>query len=95
MYTCYVIIITCSTAGVNYRGLSSYPVIFNTSSTETSVNISLIMTNQTVLETDDVFLVSLSLAREGSSGVKLKPENATVSIYEISGEGIYYYLVFV
>ena len=63
--------------------------MFNSTKSEDTVNITIIMTNETVLETDEEFFVSLSLAESDViSGVTLEPQNATVSIYEASGEGI-------
>ena len=48
--------------------------------------------NDTLLEIDEVFNLSLSLPEEQNLIVELRPQNATVAIFDIHGVGKYKYL---
>ena len=63
---------------------------FDSTNTEVTVNISIISdTNDTIPEIDDEFFVYLSFLEEEDPipGVILEPQNISVFIYEVDGEG--------
>ena len=76
-------------ASVNYGELANYSLIFNDSQTERerTVNISIYATNETNLEVDEEFIVSLSF-QEPIPRVTLEPYNATIAIHEIDGRSM-------
>ena len=79
-------------ASVNYGELANYSLIFNDSQTERerTVNISIYATNETNLEVDEEFIVSLSFpgSEEPIPRVTLEPYNATIAIHEIDGRSM-------
>ena len=80
-----------SIASINYGELTNYPLIFDSETErERIVNISINATDETNLEVDEVFIVSLSFpgSEEPIPRVTLEPDNATVAIYEINGQSI-------
>ena len=56
------------------------------------MNISINATDETNLEVDEEFIVSLSFLESGEPipRVTLEPDNATIAIYEIDGESMIY-----
>ena len=74
---------------MNYGELANYSLIFNDSQTERerTVNISIYATNETNLEVDEEFIVSLSF-QEPIPRVTLEPYNATIAIHEIDGRSM-------
>ena len=76
---------------MNYRGLpANHSLIFDSTRREHTVNISIIDTNETQPEVDEMFIVSLSFPESGESipRVTLEPDNATVAIFEIEGRSM-------
>ena len=55
---------------------------------EHTVNISLIVTNETQPEIDEEFLVSVLFPGDLIQRVMLVPEAATVSIFEVNGQSM-------
>ena len=82
------------TAAINYQRLTNYPLTFDSNRNEVRVDIPIHVTNDAVLETDEYFLVVLSYAKEDIHRVTLNPENTTVAIFEINGEGITIQLIY-
>ena len=75
-----------ATADINYKGLNNYALTFDPGSTETTVNIFIIATNETLFEEDEEFTVNLSFPGEPIPRVELEPGNATITIFEINEE---------
>ena len=80
---CYILI-----AGVNYERLISKTLTFDSNNNAMAVPIAIHVTNDSVVEVDEEFFVSLSYSGEDDSRVAFEPQNATVAIFEVSGEGI-------
>ena len=76
------------TADINYQELSNRSLTFDPSNTESTVNILIIATNETLVEEDKEFIVNLSFPGERIPRVVLEPDNATVTIFEINGQSI-------
>ena len=55
---------------------------------EHTVNISLIVTNETQPEIDEEFSVSVSFPGDVIQRVTLEPEEATVAIFEVNGQSM-------
>ena len=74
---------------MNYGGLN-HSLIFDSEKMEHTMNISIYETNETNLEVDEVFIVSLSFPESGEPilRVMLDPDNANVTIYEINGRSM-------
>ena len=77
---------------MNYGELTNYSLIFDSTKAEHTVNISINATDETNLEVDEEFIVSLSFLESGEPipRVTLEPDNATIAIYEIDGESMIY-----
>ena len=78
-------------ASVNYGELTNYSLIFNSETErEHTVNISINATDETNLEVDEEFIVSLSFpeSEEPIPRVTLEPDNAIVAIHEINGRSM-------
>ena len=78
-------------AGINYERLNNSRLIFDSAKAEHIVNIPIFnMTDETNLEVDEEFIVSLLFPESGEpvpeDSVTLAPNNATVAIYELNGE---------
>ena len=78
-------------AGINYERLINSRLIFDSAKAEHIVNIPIFnMTDETNLEVDEEFIVSLSCPESGEpvreNSVILAPNNATVAIHELNGE---------
>ena len=72
--------------GVFYEDLTNHQLTFDSSHTSITVNISIIVNlTDTVLETEREIVVSLSCV--GEPNVILDPENTTITVFEIRGEG--------
>ena len=77
-----------SAAGVNYEGLTSQPLTFDSFNNAITVNVSIfINANETSHEMDEDFTVSISFLGEKIPRVSLKPDSANVSIFEADGQG--------
>ena len=78
-----------SSAGVNYGELTNTLLIFDAAKSSHTVPISINKTDETNLEVDEVFIVSLSFPESGEltpqDSMTLEPNNATVAIFEIIG----------
>jgi hypothetical protein len=73
---------------VNYEELTNSPLKFDSKEgREHTVNISINATNETNLEVDEEFVVSLSFP-EPIPRVTLEPDTANISIYEIDGKSM-------
>ena len=78
-------------ASVNYGELTNYSLIFDSETeSKSTVNISINANDETNLEVDEEFLVSLSFpeSEESIPRVTLEPDNATIAIYEIDGQSM-------
>ena len=76
------------TADVDYIGRTNDLLTFDSSNTVVTVNVSIIVTNDSIPEDDEQFTVSLSFPGEPIPRVTLDPDNATVTILEFDGEGM-------
>ena len=65
----------------------NYPLKFNSTNIDATVNVRIHVTNETLLKMDEEFTVSLSFLRVQIPRVTLEPDNATVTIFEVDGEG--------
>ena len=73
---------------VIYDSLTLHPLKFGSDNASLSESISIKpILNDTLLEVDEEFTLTLSLLEEQNSRVTLEPQNATVVIFEIHGEG--------
>ena len=76
---------------MNYGELINYSLIFDSETErERIVNISINTTNETNLEVNEEFIVSLSFpeSEEPIARVTLEPDNAVVAIHEINGQSM-------
>ena len=75
---------------MNYGELTNYSLIFDSETERERVNISINATDETNLEVDEEFIVSLSFpeSEEPIPRVTLEPDNATVAIHEIDGRSM-------
>lgn len=74
------------TANINYVEQTEL-LTFDSDKTDITVNVSIIVTNETMLAEDEEFLVHLSFPGGPIPRVTLAPDNATIAIFEINGEG--------
>ena len=73
---------------MNYGELTNYLLIFDSETErERTVNISINATDETILEVDEEFIVTLFFpeSEQPIPRVTLEPDNATVAIHEING----------
>ena len=75
------------TDDVDYIGRTRDLLTFDSSNTAVTINVSIIVTNDSIPEDDEQFTVSLSFPGEPIPRVTLDPNNATVTILEFDGEG--------
>ena len=66
----------------------NFSLTFNSFKIGNTVNIFLLVTNETQLEVDEEFIVSLSFPGEPITGVTLEPNNATIKIFEVNGKSM-------
>ena len=85
----YILNTSIPTAGVDYVGLTNYLLTFDSSNTVITVNVSIVVANDSVAEEDEEFTVSLSFPSEPIPRVTLNPHNATIVILEMNGEGMH------
>ena len=75
-------------ADADYEELTNYLLTFNSSTTIITVSVGIVVTNDSIAEEDEEFIASLSFFGEPIPRVILDPDNATVAIFEIIGEGM-------
>ena len=76
---------------MNYGEVTNDSLIFDSEAErEQTVNISIYVTDETNLELDEEFIVSLSFLETGKPipRVTLEPESATVTIFEVNGQSM-------
>ena len=95
-YLVNIIILSLSTAGVNYEHLTRQQLIFDSINNAITVNVSIfINTNETSHEMDEDFTVSISFLGEEIPRVSLKPDSANVTIFEANGQGEIYITIYI
>ena len=72
--------------------LTNYSFNLSPMEVEHTVNISLIVTDETQPEIDEHFLVSVLFPEDLIQRVTLEPEDATVAIFEVNGQSMIVYI---